>query len=99
MAVPALGTLLNRCACWAGNTSSDQPARDQRADRLLAEIADCHGFAPGRAWVFDSRPTLINCRASRAQAMQRCTGARWRTSCTHSPTSARVCNETGAPPS
>ncbi|MGJ7506460.1 hypothetical protein [Variovorax sp. GT1P44] len=56
--VPAIGTLLRSLRLLAQGT----PASDQllyavgEADRLLAGMADCHGFAPGRAWVFDLAP-------------------------------------------
>lgn len=56
--VPALGTLLKSLRMLAMGT----PVGEQRlhavgeADRLLAELADRHGFAPARAWVFDLAP-------------------------------------------
>jgi oxaloacetate decarboxylase alpha subunit len=56
--VPALGTLLKSLRLLGLGT----PATEQRlhavgeADRLLADIAERHGFAPGRAWVFDLAP-------------------------------------------
>ena len=56
--VPALGTLLKSLRMLDLGT----PASEQRlhavgeADGLLAELADRHGFAPARAWVFDLAP-------------------------------------------
>ncbi|MGJ7512031.1 hypothetical protein [Variovorax sp. GT1P44] len=56
--VPSLGTLLRSLRLLAQGT----PASDQllhavgEADRLLSGMADCHGFAPARAWVFDLAP-------------------------------------------
>ncbi|MDM0051502.1 hypothetical protein [Variovorax sp. J22R115] len=56
--VPALGTLLKSLRLLKQGT----PVGDQllhavgEAGRLLAEMADCHGFAPARAWVFDLAP-------------------------------------------
>lgn len=56
--VPALGTLLKSLRMLSLGT----PVSDQRlhaigeADRLLAELADRHGFGPARAWVFDLAP-------------------------------------------
>jgi oxaloacetate decarboxylase alpha subunit len=55
---PALGTLMKSLRLLETGT----PASDQllhavgEADRALAEIADRHGFEPGRAWVFDLAP-------------------------------------------
>ncbi|MDM0019136.1 hypothetical protein [Variovorax saccharolyticus] len=56
--VPALGTLLKSLRLLR----QGRPASDQllhaigEADRLLAEMADCEGFEPARAWVFDLAP-------------------------------------------
>lgn len=58
--VPSLGTLLKSLRLLAQGT----PASSQllhaigEVDRLLAEFADCQGFAPARAWVFDLAPYL-----------------------------------------
>lgn len=55
---PALGTLLKSLRLLAVGA----PAGEQRlhaigeADRLLAELADRHGFEAARAWVFDLAP-------------------------------------------
>lgn len=55
---PALNTLLKSLRVLAMGT----PVSEQRlhaigeADRLLAELADRHGFAPARAWGFDLAP-------------------------------------------
>lgn len=56
--LPSLATLLKSLRLLAQGT----PASSQllhavgEADQLLAEMADSHGFAPGRAWVFDLAP-------------------------------------------
>ncbi|MFM0222012.1 acetyl-CoA carboxylase biotin carboxylase subunit family protein [Paraburkholderia dipogonis] len=56
--VPALGTLLKSLRML----TVGQPITNQglhaigEADRLLAELADRHGFGPARAWVFDLAP-------------------------------------------
>ena len=58
--MPSLGTLLRSLRLLAqGSPASDQllHAVDE-ADRLLAELADRHGFPPGRAWVFDLAPCI-----------------------------------------
>jgi oxaloacetate decarboxylase alpha subunit len=56
--VPALGTLLKSLRMLTLGTSiSEQDLYAvSEADRLLAELADRHGFAPARAWVFDLAP-------------------------------------------
>jgi len=56
--VPALGTLLKSLRLLAlGTAASEQLLHAVgEADRLLSEMADCHGHEPGRAWVFDLAP-------------------------------------------
>lgn len=56
--VPALGTLLKSMRLLAlGTPASEQVLHAvSEVDRLLAEMADGHGFAPARAWVFDLAP-------------------------------------------
>lgn len=56
--VPALGTLLKSLRMLnLGTTINEQTLHAVReADRLLAELADRHGFAPAAAWVFDLAP-------------------------------------------
>jgi len=56
--VPALGTLLKSLRMLnLGTPISDQGLHAiGEADRLLAELADRHGFAPASAWVFDLAP-------------------------------------------
>ncbi len=56
--VPALGTLLKSLRLLGlGTPASAQDLHAVgEADKLLAEIADRHGFAPARAWVFDLAP-------------------------------------------
>lgn len=58
--VPSLGTLLKslRLLAQGAPASSQLFHAIGEADRLLAEMADCHGFAPARAWVFDLAPYL-----------------------------------------
>jgi oxaloacetate decarboxylase alpha subunit len=53
--VPALGTLLKSLRLLGLGTPASEQALHAvgEADRLLAELADRHGFAPGSAWVFD----------------------------------------------
>jgi oxaloacetate decarboxylase alpha subunit len=56
--VPALGTLLKSLRMLNLGTTIDEQTLHavRQADRLLAELADCHGFAPARAWVLDLAP-------------------------------------------
>jgi len=56
--VPALGTLLKSLRMLSSETSISEQTLHAvgEADRLLAELADRHGFAPARAWVFDLAP-------------------------------------------
>jgi oxaloacetate decarboxylase (Na+ extruding) subunit alpha len=56
--VPALGTLLKSLRMLkVGAPINEQTLHAvTEADRLLAEMADRPGFAPGRAWVFDLAP-------------------------------------------
>jgi oxaloacetate decarboxylase alpha subunit len=56
--VPALGTLLKSLRLLGlGEPVSAQGLHAiGEVDRLLAELADRHDFAPGRAWVFDLAP-------------------------------------------
>lgn len=56
--VPALGTLLKSLRLLAVGTPVSQQDLYAvgQADRLLAELADRHGFAPARPWVFDLAP-------------------------------------------
>lgn len=56
--VPALGTLLKsmRLLTLGTPVSEHDLHAVGEADRLLAELADRHGFAPARAWVFDLAP-------------------------------------------
>jgi oxaloacetate decarboxylase (Na+ extruding) subunit alpha len=55
--VPALGTLLKSLRLLAGTPIAEQRLHAVgEADRLLAELADRHGFGPAHAWVFDLAP-------------------------------------------
>jgi oxaloacetate decarboxylase (Na+ extruding) subunit alpha len=56
--VPGLGTLLKSLRMLKlGAPINEQTLHAvSEADRLLAELADRHGFAPARAWVFDLAP-------------------------------------------
>jgi oxaloacetate decarboxylase (Na+ extruding) subunit alpha len=56
--VPALGTLLKSSRMLNLGTPVNEQTLHAvtEADRLLAELADRHGFAPGGAWVFDLAP-------------------------------------------
>ena len=70
---PALGTLLKSLR----TLNPQAPASEQllhavrEADQLLAELADRHGFAAGRAWVFDLAPYAHQLPGDiAAQAMQ-----------------------------
>jgi oxaloacetate decarboxylase alpha subunit len=56
--VPGLGTLLKSLRMLKlGAPINDQTLHAvTEADRLFAEFADRHGFAPARAWVFDLAP-------------------------------------------
>jgi oxaloacetate decarboxylase alpha subunit len=56
--VPALGTLLKSLRMLSSETSISEQTLHAvgEADRPLAELADRHGFAPARAWVFDLAP-------------------------------------------
>jgi oxaloacetate decarboxylase alpha subunit len=72
--VPALGTLLKslRLLGLGAPASAQQLHAVGDADKLLAEIADRHGFAPARAWVFDLAPYIHQLPGDvAAQAMQR----------------------------
>ncbi|MDM0085444.1 hypothetical protein QTI17_33120 [Variovorax sp. J31P179] len=100
--VPALGTLLKSLRLLKQGT----PASDQllhavgEADRLLAEMADCHGFAPARAWVFDLAPYAHELPGDvAAQFMQKLADA-GQTHHLHAFANecARVRSEVGAPP-
>jgi len=68
--VPALGTLLKSLRMLALNA----PVSEQRlhaigeADRLLAEIADRHGFAPAAPGSSISRRTRISCQEKSRQS-------------------------------
>lgn len=54
--VPALGTLLKSLRLLERGTPASLLHAVGEADRLLSEMADYHGFAPARAWVFDLAP-------------------------------------------
>ncbi|WP_349605624.1 MULTISPECIES: beta/alpha barrel domain-containing protein [Cupriavidus] len=72
--VPALGTLLKSLRMLAlGTPASEQTLHAVgEADRLLAELADRHGFAPARPWVFDIAPYAHQLPGEvAAQCMQR----------------------------
>jgi oxaloacetate decarboxylase alpha subunit len=72
--VPALGTLLRSLSLLGlGKPASAQDMHAVgEADKLLAEIADRHGFEEARAWVFDLAPYLHQLPGDvAAQAMQR----------------------------
>jgi oxaloacetate decarboxylase (Na+ extruding) subunit alpha len=100
--VPALGTLLKSMRLLSLGT----PASEQHlhavgeADRLLAELADRHGFAPASAWVFDLAPYAHQLPGDvAAQFMQRLAASglahklhAFANEC------ARVRSEIGAPP-
>ena len=100
--VPALGTLLKSLRLLG----IGKPVSEQRlhaigeTDRLLAEIADRHGFAPGRAWVFDLAPYAHQLPGDvAAQCMQQLSTL----GLTHklhvfANECARVRSEVGAPP-
>ncbi|MEJ8821356.1 hypothetical protein WKW80_04800 [Variovorax humicola] len=100
--VPALGTLLKSLRLLKiGTPASEQRLHAVReADRLLAEIADRHGFASGRAWVFDLAPYAHQLPGDvAAQFMQRLSEAglshrlhAFANEC------ARVRNDIGTPP-
>ncbi|MFM0176244.1 hypothetical protein PQR33_43905 [Paraburkholderia sediminicola] len=100
--VPALGTLLKSLRMLALNA----PVSEQRlhaigeADRLLAEIADRHGFAPARAWVFDLAPYAHQLPGDVAAEFMQRLGALGLTHRLHAFASecARVRGEVGAPP-
>ncbi len=100
--VPALGTLLKSLRLLGlGTPASAQDLHAVgEADKLLAEIADRHGFAPARAWVFDLAPYVHQLPGDvAAQAMQRLSEL----GLTHklhafAHECARVRSEVGAPP-
>ncbi|MDM0106921.1 hypothetical protein QTH97_18390 [Variovorax sp. J22R24] len=100
--VPALGTLLKSLRLL----KQGAPASDQllhavgEADRLLAEMADCHGFAPSRAWVFDLAPYMHELPGEIAAQFMRKLADAGLTHQLHAFANecARVRSEVGAPP-
>ena len=71
--VPALGTLLRSLRLLGlGTPASAQDLHAVgEADKLLAEIADRHGFGTADAWVFDLAPYIHQLPGDvAAQAMQ-----------------------------
>lgn len=75
--VPALGTLLkSRRALDPEAPASEQALHAVReADQLLAQLADRHGLAAGRAWAFDLAPYAHQLPGDvAAEAMQQLAG-------------------------
>jgi oxaloacetate decarboxylase alpha subunit len=100
--VPALGTLLKSLRMLSLGTSiSEQDLYAvSEADRLLAELADRHGFGPAQAWVFDLAPYAHQLPGEvAAQFMQRLAALRLAHKL-HSFANecARVRSDIGAPP-
>jgi oxaloacetate decarboxylase alpha subunit len=100
--VPALGTLLKSLRMLTWGTPIDEQTLHavREADRLLAELADRHGFAPAAAWVFDLAPYAHQLpREVAAQFMQRLAelGLAHKLHAFASEC-ARVRNDIGAPP-
>ncbi|WP_280156378.1 hypothetical protein [Piscinibacter sp. XHJ-5] len=100
--VPALGTLLKslRLLALGAPVSKQRLHAVGEADRLLAEMADRHGFEGARAWVFDLAPYAHQLPGDvAAQAMQRLADL----GLTHrlhefANECARVRSDVGAPP-
>ncbi len=100
--VPALGTLLKSLRLLGLGTPASAQDRHAvgQADKLLAEVADRHGFAQARAWVFDLAPYVHQLPGDvAAQAMRRLSEL----GLTHklhafANECARVRSEVGAPP-
>lgn len=100
--LPALGTLLKSLRLLGQGT----PASDQQlhaigeADRLLFEIADCHGFGPAGAWVFDLAPYAHELPGEVAAQFMRTLGESGLSHQLHAFANecARVRGEVGAPP-
>jgi len=100
--VPALGTLWkSRRQLALGAPAIEQTLHAVReADRLLAEMADRHGFAPGRAWVFDLAPWVHQLPGELAAQFMQQLAASGLTHKLHAFANecARVRNDVGAPP-
>jgi oxaloacetate decarboxylase alpha subunit len=100
--VPALGTLLKSLRMLSSETSISAQILHAvgEADRLLAELADRHGFGPAQAWVFDLAPYAHQLPGEvAAQFMQRLAALRLAHKL-HSFANecARVRSDIGAPP-
>lgn len=100
--VPALGTLLKSLRLLGLGTpvSAQDLHAVSEADKLLVEIADCHGFEAGRAWVFDLAPYMHQLPGDvAAQAMQalEALGLKHKLHA-FAHECARVRSEVGAPP-
>jgi oxaloacetate decarboxylase alpha subunit len=100
--VPGLGTLLKSLRMLKlGAPINDQTLHAvTEADRLFAEFADRHGFAPARAWVFDLAPYVHQLPGEvAAEFMQRLEALGLRRKLhAFANECARVRNEIGAPP-
>jgi oxaloacetate decarboxylase alpha subunit len=100
--VPALGTLLKSLRMLSLGTSiSEQDLYAvSEADRLLAELADRHGFGPAQAWVFDLAPYAHQLPGEvAAQFMQRLTALGLKHKLhAFANECARVRSDIGAPP-
>jgi oxaloacetate decarboxylase alpha subunit len=100
--VPALGTLLKSLRMLAPGTAiSEQTLHAVRdADRLLAELADRHGFAPARAWVFELAPYVHQLPGEVAATFMQKLAALGLLHKLHAFANecAHVCHNIGAPP-
>ncbi|MBR1301260.1 hypothetical protein [Bradyrhizobium sp. AUGA SZCCT0042] len=100
--VPALGTLLKSLRMLRLGTPINEQTLHavSEADRLLAELADRHGFAPARAWVFDLAPYAHGLPGEvAAEFMQRLAALGLRHKLhAFANECARVRNDIGAPP-
>jgi len=100
--VPALGTLLkSQRLLGLGMPASEQELHAIReADRLLAELADRHGFEPAHAWVFDLAPYVHQLPGDVAAQFMRRLAAAGLSHRLHEFANecARVRSEVGAPP-
>jgi len=100
--VPALGTLLkSQRLLGLGMPASEQELHAIReADRLLAELADRHGFEPAHAWVFDLAPYVHQLPGDVAAESKRRLAASGLAHQLHAfaRECARIRSEVGAPP-
>lgn len=100
--VPALGTLLksSRMLNLGSSTSEQTLHAVTEAERALAELTDRHGFAPGRAWVFDLAPYAHQLPGEVAAHYMQClaTAGLHRKLHAFANECARVRSDIGAPP-